>query len=692
MTFSPVSPYNQHSPAVVSPSDISPHFGSFTLLAKLARGDVGDLFLARSQGAGGFEKLVIIKRIHAELMADKNIANTFYQEARTAAHIEHPNVRMVYEIGNNQEHHYIALEYLEGVPLVDVLLARRRHPKLADPRFVTSLLSQACAGLHAAHTHKYEGITGRVHGDLNPRSLFITASGTTKILDFDIARMRTALSGRHGFVRRTSAYMSPEEVRTGKCDSRSDVFSLGAVAWEAVTGRRLFKRNSQDDTLRAITDESVPSAKGVRPEISDALNATVLRALHHDPSLRFQSAQDFGAALDRALQQEGAPLTPLTITAQIQSAFANTLKEQRDFVRAARGGRAQSDELVRSYRARSEDSETVVAPPVEEIDEWESDFNVATKVVDYEQAMSAIAVALEHRKATESGRVAREASADEDTQDPFREVTAFADFSDAGVAPSWGDTQNLVLSSLGLPDTPDDSSVVDPDVAFGDSERADAVTRIGKQIPQIQSSSQSQKRTGAQQALSLPPVPKLSSKTEILPSRKTSGAIKVIKSKRLVGVLAGATLLVIAAIVVVMLRTNGSNESAKVENSPPQELVESVGLDAGKVNVMTYEPVVRDSGTVTLVVDAGETMATPDASIAESDAGASEVAIGSLRLSSSSRGRLFINGERRGYSPTTIELPVGRHKIRIVNAKSGKSKTVYVEIRDSEETRRRIRI
>ena len=110
----------------------APIFGSFTLLAKLARGDIGDLFLARSLGAGGFEKLVVIKRIHPDFTSDPEIAQLFLEEARTAARVEHPNIRIVYEIGKNEEHYYIALEYLEGVPLVDVLLGRRRDPRLAE--------------------------------------------------------------------------------------------------------------------------------------------------------------------------------------------------------------------------------------------------------------------------------------------------------------------------------------------------------------------------------------------------------------------------------------------------------------------------------------------------------------------------------------------------------------------------------
>ncbi|MBL4636661.1 MAG: serine/threonine protein kinase, partial [Kofleriaceae bacterium] len=657
-----------------------------------------------SQGAGGFEKLVIIKRIHSVLMEDKEVADTFYQEAKTAAYIEHPNVRMVYEIGNNQEHHYIALEYLEGVPLVDVLLARRKNPKLADTRFLLSLLSQACEGLHAAHIHKFDDKVGRIHGDLNPRSLFITASGTTKILDFDIARMRMILAGRHGFVRRTSAYMSPEEIQSGQSDARSDIFSLGAVAWEAVTGRRLFKRDTSEETMRAIVSEAAPSAKSVRPDITDALNATVLRALHRDPTLRFQSARDFGSALDRALLQEGTPLAPLKITAQIQSVFADKLKKQRDFVRAAREGKEQSDSLVRSYRARTEDAATVVAPPIGEVDEWESDFSVATKIVDYEDTMSAIAVALENLKTSEGGRAAKQGDPNETNSDPFQEATEFADFSDTGVAPSWGDTQNLIISSLDLPETLSGGS------AASDLDSARAETRAGKKqtakvaATSLPASSIVASSIVAGNELQLPPLPALPVKTQIVsPTKHTRGSREKGSSRIPIVALAVATVLVLGAIVIVVVRKSSSSKSGDIEAavlaSDAATFVLEVRLDSGigdssvAVEDASGGGLDRESDAGVRDAGAGEDAGDGASSAQAGDeTGSTEAGMGTLRLSSSIRGRVYVNGKRRGRTPITISLPVGRHKIRVVPGAGKPAKTVYVEIKEGQEVRRRMRL
>ena len=429
--------------ALTTPTN-SPSFGSFTLLAKLARGDIGDLFLARSQGAGGFEKLVIIKRIHPEFMRDDEISKLFHTEAQLAARIEHPNVRIVYEIGSNDAHHYIALEYLEGVPLVDLLLSRKRERRLADPRLIASLISQACQGLNAAHKIEHHG-RPLVHGDINPRSIFVTDSGTTKLLDFDIVEMRGALAKRHGFVRRTIAYMSPEEVRSDVCDLRSDIFSLGVVAWEAITGRRLFKQESRDRTLAAIDRGRIPNAKDLQGGISDALNATIMRALSRDPSLRFQSAQDFGSAIDRAMLEEGPPLTPVAISTLIKAAFRPALETQREFVRAARKSQDGNEAAKRDVHGSFTDFEkpTVVAASPLDPDDWNGNDSATT--VGGEELIAAIEAMADAGDFSEGTGASTNPKA---AADPFKKISENADFSVSSSPPIWQDTRNLVLSEV----------------------------------------------------------------------------------------------------------------------------------------------------------------------------------------------------------------------------------------------------
>ncbi len=695
----------------------SPEFGNFTLLAKLARGTIGDLFLARSEGAGGFEKLVIIKRIHSSLMRDETVSQQFFREVKATAQIEHPNVRMVYEIGRTQDHHYIALEYLEGISLVDILLGRKEHPELADPRLVVSFLVQACQGLSAAHTHGNTSgtdreLSGPIHGDINPRSLFITAAGTTKILDFDMAGIRTVLSGKHGFTRRTSAYMSPEEIRSGHSDRRSDIFSLGVVVWEAVTGRRLFKQDTHAETRSAILSGTIPSASQIRPDISDVLNATIMRAIHIDPSLRFQSAGDFGTALERALLSEGPPLAPLNITAQIQSIFYTKLKEQRAFVRAARAGKAESDHVVRTFRTRTESIEEIVSLDRDELD-WETEYTVATQVANPDAQPIAPARA-------------------DSVSDPFIEVSQAVDFSDTHIAPSWGDTHNFVL-----PDFSDSSS--ESTIVQSPTLEVEPATVVGKRNakrpmvptptvlaakpapppinlptsptaspPILTPTQRSQIKSPTPLPLTpppaKPPTPTPPKPTENREHKDAFPAGPVGKptldedekhSRKLVWLLALASAFVGAAILMIFLtRSSPSSNSPKAQlQSPPQR---EVIPDAGKAPTpvpTTLILIQPDAGTRShssrkrSAVIPSSLLETEDNS-PKNTSQKSATAKGTLKITSKPKATVYVDGKRVGTTPYKTRLSPTLHRLKVINLENGKTKRLTVRVKSGDTIRR----
>ena len=224
----------------------------------------------------------------------------------------------------------------------ELLLARRREPRLADHRLTATLLAQAAEGLFAAHSITDTGGKALVHGELNPRSLYVTASGYTKILDFETAEMRHAMTSGRGLVRRSWAYLAPEQAARGEPTPQSDIFSLGVVAWEAMTGRRLFKRDSTRKTLEAIRECSIPAPASVRPSIRPELSNAVVRALARHASQRYASARAFAQELERAALAEGPPLTPVGIAAILEEAFAIELGDQRAFVRSARSASSAS--------------------------------------------------------------------------------------------------------------------------------------------------------------------------------------------------------------------------------------------------------------------------------------------------------------------------------------------------------------
>ncbi len=315
-------------------------FGKYTLVAKLATGGMAEIFLARLHGDGGFEKLVCIKRILPHLAKDPQFVAMFLDEARVAARISHPNVCQVFELGEWQGQYYIAMEYLEGVPLA-VFRRKDFYPMLPDPRLVAGFGVQACEGLHHAHQLKRPDgeLLGVVHRDVSPQNLFATTDGIIKVLDFGIAKVQDASARTStGAVKGTYAYMAPEQLRNEQLDRRVDVWAMGAVLWETLAQRHLFKRDTEFLTFEAITKLPIPDICEVRPDVPPLLGDTIARALSRNRDDRFASARALGEALAQAVGPLGGAATGAAISDEVQHSFAATLAEQRMLLRIAREG------------------------------------------------------------------------------------------------------------------------------------------------------------------------------------------------------------------------------------------------------------------------------------------------------------------------------------------------------------------
>lgn len=315
-------------------------FGKYMLVAKLATGGMAEIFLARLQFDGGFEKLVCIKRILPHLARDPQFVAMFLDEARVAARISHPNVCQVFELGEIGSQYYIAMEYLEGVPLS---LFRRPdyYPAMPDPRLVAGFGVQACEGLHHAHQLKRSDgeLLGVVHRDVSPQNLFVTLDGVIKVLDFGIAKVQDASSKTStGAVKGTYAYMAPEQLRNEPLDRRTDVWALGTVLWETLAQRHLFKRDTEFLTFQAITSEPIPDICEVRPDVPALLGDVIARALARNRDDRFPSARALGEALAQSVGPLGGAASSAQISAEVENAFAATLAEQHTLLRIAREG------------------------------------------------------------------------------------------------------------------------------------------------------------------------------------------------------------------------------------------------------------------------------------------------------------------------------------------------------------------
>jgi serine/threonine-protein kinase len=324
-------------------------FGKYTLLAKLATGGMGEVFLARStaDADAAFQKLLVIKRLLAHLNDQEQFVDMFLDEARLAAQLHHPNICQIYELGKVTSDHYMAMEYVEGIQLATLLRGRGRSPTLSDPRLTCALLSQACEALHYAHNLRMGdgSLAGVVHRDVNPKNIMVTSAGTVKVLDFGVAKARGQASlSKSGTLKGTYSYMSPEQLRGDGLDRRSDIFSLGTIAWEAVTGRRLFKRPTDQEVWRAIAEKPIPRASALADNVSAELDNAIAKALSRDREDRYSTARELALALEESLSSYGSPLSTVAIAAEVDRCFGRELEELRSVVMKAQRLRELDDD------------------------------------------------------------------------------------------------------------------------------------------------------------------------------------------------------------------------------------------------------------------------------------------------------------------------------------------------------------
>jgi eukaryotic-like serine/threonine-protein kinase len=313
-------------------------FGSYELVAKLATGGMAEIFLARRTDPVGRGDLVVIKRILPHLAEDDHFVTMFRDEAALASRLEHPNVCRVYTLGHTDKTWFIVMEYLHGVALSRMLTRLSRGRQQLDLRLVAGIIIQACEALHHAHELRAPDghLLGVVHRDVSPPNIFVCADGVVKLLDFGIAKARGASSKtRTGTVKGKNAYMSPEQILGRPLDRRSDVFALGAVLYELLAVRRLFHRESDFLTFKAITEEPIPDIRDRRSDLPAALREIVHRALARDVRARYASARDLGDALAASVASLGGPASPAELAAMVASDFGDELAAKEELCQQA---------------------------------------------------------------------------------------------------------------------------------------------------------------------------------------------------------------------------------------------------------------------------------------------------------------------------------------------------------------------
>jgi len=299
---------------------------------------MGEIFLARLEGAEGFEKLFVVKRILPHLADDARFRAMLIAEARIASKLSHANICQVYELGETDGQLYIVMEYLEGITALSLLRKSSREGKPLDFGFVGGVIQQATDALHYAHELRDRGgePLGIVHRDVTPGNVFLTDAGVVKVLDFGIAKVKDAATQTQtGTVKGKYAYMAPEQLRGISVDRRADVFALGVVIYEIFALRRLFQRKTDYLTFRAVMEQPIPDVRRYRADLPDAVAEHLARALDRDPTQRFDSARQLGTAVIDALSAIRRPWTQGEISDFVCSNFAAEIARRSEQVSTA---------------------------------------------------------------------------------------------------------------------------------------------------------------------------------------------------------------------------------------------------------------------------------------------------------------------------------------------------------------------
>ena len=303
-------------------------FGKYHLLGRLAYGGMAEIFLAREvQKDGGETRLgrfCVVKRVLPHVASDRQFVHMFMDEARLVVQLSHPNICHVYAYGEEEGASYIAMEWVNGMPISKTLRRARDKGGLALPLTlkVIAMVAEALDHAHRAVDQSSGEPLGIVHRDVSPQNVMIAFDGVVKLLDFGIAKAAShSTRTEAGVVKGKFAYMSPQQCMGEPIDARSDVFALGVVLYEMIDGHNPFKKPAEFDTMRALVYDEPPSLTERHPHVPEEIDAIVRRAIAKKPEDRFQTASEMQLAIERALGKMGEVVTTAHIGARMHEIF-----------------------------------------------------------------------------------------------------------------------------------------------------------------------------------------------------------------------------------------------------------------------------------------------------------------------------------------------------------------------------------
>jgi serine/threonine-protein kinase len=307
-------------------------FGKYTLVKRIASGGMAEIFLARQAGAEGFEKNIAIKKIKSSFTDSPDFVQMFLNEAKLAAQLSHPNICQIFDLGKIGDSFFIAMEYVSGRDMNRIINASNRVGIPFPMEYALKIASNCCEGLYYAHskTDNKGHALNIVHRDVTPENVIVSFDGGVKLLDFGIAKAENlAQTDRPGEVKGKLSYMSPEQCQLKDVDHRSDIFSLGVVLYEWITGYRLFTGDNDEVVIRSIVEGKIYPPSYFKPEVPKHVEQILMKALEKDRNRRYQSAWDMQYDIDTFLTQHEFTPSNVHLANFVKQLFREDIEVER---------------------------------------------------------------------------------------------------------------------------------------------------------------------------------------------------------------------------------------------------------------------------------------------------------------------------------------------------------------------------
>jgi serine/threonine protein kinase len=308
--------------------------GRYALFDEIAAGGMATIHLGRLVGPVGFSRTVAIKTLHPQFAKDPEFVEMFLEEARLASRIQHPNVISTVDVATTEGEVFLVMEYVAGESLAKLVRSALKKGERLPVDVAASILAGMLHGLHATHEAKNEQLEPMliVHRDVSPQNVLVGLDGIARIFDFGVAKAAAMRSQAttDGQMKGKLSYMSPEQLNSREVDRRTDVFAAGIVAWESLTGRRLFAGSDPGEVLAKVLTLDIQAPAQVAPSVPQNVSDTVMRALERSPTQRWQTARDFAIELERNV----ALAAPHVVGNWVEQNASEALRDRRHRVEA----------------------------------------------------------------------------------------------------------------------------------------------------------------------------------------------------------------------------------------------------------------------------------------------------------------------------------------------------------------------